>query len=270
MDNKKNLEEFDFLLEHLSDEESKEFLEGLEEINRQNKEILKEAKKKVKENHDDIKAQMIVAALSTSDLINRKKKFEKIIKKAHDKLTKDGIVDENDIGHYWLIHQARPYMIARNDYLDLLLELGMLRKASIEANELIKLSDGDNMGVRFTLMHIFAALEDEEGALSLINIFGDEEVEFLVPLSVLYFKLDDLKKSEKYLRKAQLTNKYTKELFESLTGDYEPDFEPSESYMYNSLEQLENMYLDNKFLYEPLFEYLFWADEILNGKQKKK
>lgn len=245
------------------DEKEDELKELFIDYQKARKEEIKEIKKELKENPDDLALQIMLTQLTTSDNFLKKNKIEKLIKKAHKKLVNDGVVDDDSVGDYWLIFETRPYLIARNDYLSMLLEFGMIRKAQAEAEDIIRLNENDNMGVRYRLMHIYAALEDEESALKLVEKFDLKyEVEMLMALSILYFKLDDIKKAKRYLIQAANTNEFVFEFIDNLTED-SIHYDEESPVLQDSMEQLEYMYVENTFLYDNIFEYIFWAYKLL-------
>lgn len=252
------------MVQKLIEEKEAELRELFIEYQKARKEEIKELKKALKEDPDNIAIQFNLAQLTSSDNFSIKSKMEKLIKKEHDRLVKNGVVDDDSVGDYWLIFGTRHYLMARNDYLSKLLEFGMVRKAQAEAEDIIRLNENDNMGVRHRLMHIYAALEDEESALKLVERFGvDYEVEMLMGLSILYFKLDDIKKAKKYLIKATKTNEFVYEFIENLKED-EVYYDEESPLLVNSMEQLEYMYEENVFLYDNILEYVFWAYKLLS------
>ena len=60
---------------------------------------------------------------------------------------------------------------------------------------MLKLCEGDNLGVRYQLMHLYAYIEDEMHALALHKKYGDdEETQMLLPLAILYYKQNQFDK----------------------------------------------------------------------------
>ena len=54
---------------------------------------------------------------------------------------------------------------------------------------MLKLYSGDNLGVRYTLMDLYAYWENEDAALTLHKEYDEyEESQMLLPLAVLYYK----------------------------------------------------------------------------------
>ncbi len=153
---------------------------------------------------------------------SQKCELEKLIKSENKKLKKKGYFD--DMGYFYTIYETRPYIRLRYAYMRHLSKMGKLSLAVGEAEEIIKLNINDNMGVRYWLMKLYALLENLESAENLHNRYNDDSsVHFLLPLSVLYYKLDQMKKAQKYLQLAYRNNHYLVDFF---SGDL--DFEGEE------------------------------------------
>lgn len=66
----------------------------------------------------------------------------------------------------------------------------------------------------YRLMHLYAYLEDEQSALKLLEKYPDDEsTQFLLPMSILYYKLGNLTEATKYLKKLKEVNKDTYKFF---------------------------------------------------------
>ncbi len=63
-------------------------------------------------------------------------------------------VNAKNPGDFWGVLETRPYMRLRHSYLELLIQCGMMGKAVNEAEELLRLCEGDNLGIRYALMQI--------------------------------------------------------------------------------------------------------------------
>lgn len=69
----------------------------------------------------------------------------------------------------------------------------------------------------YRLMHLYAYLEDEQSALKLLEKYPDDEsTQFLLPMSILYYKLGNLTEATKYLKKLKEVNKDTYKFFKCL------------------------------------------------------
>ena len=91
-----------------------------------------------------------------------------------------------------------------------LIDCGMLHRAIDQGRRLLELCETDNLGVRYALMHLYACAEDEMHALALVKQFdGYEETQMLLPLSMLYYKMNQFDKAQEYIRRLAAVNKDT-------------------------------------------------------------
>lgn len=89
---------------------------------------------------------------------------------------KNGYMNKEYIGRFWSILETRPYMRVKYRYMDILKECGMLCFAISECEDMIRLCENDNLGIRHILMALYAFTENEEKALTLYkNIVGMEK-----------------------------------------------------------------------------------------------
>lgn len=185
-----------------------------------------------------------------------------LIEKGTSQMEKDGYF-QNGMGDFWEILETRPYMRLRHAYLELLIECGMMRKAVGEAEELLRLCDNDNLGVRYELMHLYAYLEDEDRALALHKEYDEYDVsQMLLPLTVLYYKKADFELSLQYLHRLVKANKDTKKFLSAIVNDrieeYLGDMSPY-SYRVFSIEELIYDYFTNQYLFDNAGFFFDWA-----------
>lgn len=182
-----------------------------------------------------------------------------------NKLMADYLRD--DVGEFWLLFETRPYMRLRHLYMNVLYECGMMRKAVAEAKEMLKLCKGDNLGVRYDLMHLYAYLEEEKAALALHKKYGShEETQMLLPLAVLYYKKGDFDSSLSYLQRLWKVNKDTKKFFTAVNNgtldQYFGDMSPY-GYRPDCIGELIYEFTDYKFLFETVKYFFVWAKKNL-------
>ena len=145
-------------------------------------------------------------------------KLKVLIDKETKRLEKNGEFEY--AGDFWGILETRPYMRARYSYFQMLHANGMIHLAISEANEMLRLCEDDNLGVRYPLMHLYAYLEDEEHALALHKKFEEyDETQMLLPLVVLYYKLGQFDKAEGYLKRLSAANADTRAFLKDLAND---------------------------------------------------
>ena len=187
------------------------------------------------------------------------------VSKGTELMEKKGLMTEENIGNFWGIFETRPYMRLRNRYMDFLLEAGMYKAAANECEELLRLSENDNLGIRYCLIHLYAFLENEEAALKLHKKYKDyDESMLLFPLSVLFFKLRNFEKAEEYLKRLVDVNKDTKRFFRALKKDKLDRYADEMSgygYQPFTIQELIVDLIENDFLFRTVPLYIEWAYE---------
>lgn len=199
--------------------------------------------------------------------------LECLIKKAAEPLEEKGCF-EREKGMFWGVIETRPYMRVRREYLASLIECGMMQLAIEECQQLLELCEGDNLGVRYTLMHLYAYVEDELHALALHRKYDAyEETQMLLPLSVLYYKLHQLDKAEDHLRRLASVNKDTKKFLRIMING-EPDalIDHLEPYGYRpfTIEELIEDLVGNAFLFSAVPHFFAWASKCLSKRTGSK
>ena len=154
--------------------------------------------------------KVFLIACEAGDIDTIQKKFQRILEKGKTILEKQGCFQE-DVGQFWQVLETRPYIRAKGQYVLLLARAGKLKKAAQEAEDIIRLNEQDNLGIRYVLMHLYAALEDAESAQKLLGKYSKyEEGPILLALTLLYYKLDETDQAKKYLRQLTKVNKETR------------------------------------------------------------
>ena len=185
-------------------------------------ETLKYAKRSLKNNPRNVEAETLIAQCQAKSEDDLQKKYLKILEKEEKNLKNDGIWEDESIGDFWLIAETRPYMRLYNSYVDSLIVTRKFRKAATESEKMLQLCENDNLGIRYRLMHIYAYLEEETAAQRLYRQYEEENCTmFLLPLAVLYYKLDDLKTAAGYLKQLFQVNPECKIFF--ALQDVEPE-----------------------------------------------
>lgn len=252
-------------------ESSDDYLE-LAESAATKKTALKYAKKAIELDPDNLDASVMVAELTTSSTEKLLEKYKNLIGKAREKLKAEGYFEDNCIGDFWDILETRPYMRLLDKYSDSLVRCGKMRLAISEYEEMLRLCEGDNLGVRYRLMHLYAFLEDEMSALKLCQNYSDEEsTQFLLPLSILYYKLGNLREANNYLRRLCAVNKDTLKFFNGLVkGDLDGYFKNMNSFGYRPF-TIEEFFVEaeeNLFLFASVSAYFEWAWQKIKTKNK--
>ena len=171
------------------------------------------------------------------------------------------------IGSFWAIPKTRPYMRVRLAYFDALISYGMIQRAIDEGKELIRLCKNDNLGVRYQLMHLYAYEKDELHALALHKQFGSyEETRMLLPLAVLYYKLNRFDRAEEYIHRLAAVNEDTEKFLlaaaENELDQYLMDMDPYGFQPFTMDELLENL-MGSPYLFASVSYFFHWASSCL-------
>lgn len=241
-----------------------DFLE-LAEMAETDAEELRFARKALKLDPMCFDAEIIVILGTSNDSIDAVKKLKRAVNKATKLMEAQGYME--DVGHFWGITATRPYMRLRREYLESLLNNGMYKLAVAEAEELIRLSDGDNLGVRYILMHLYAFLEMEAEAKKLYKHYDGEEISMmLMPLAILMYKKQDFIKAEEYLKTIQRHNKDLKKFFKAIeNGTLDKHVKEMNDFGYQpfTIQELIVELMENQYLFEANSGFVMWASHIL-------
>ncbi len=250
-------------------ESSDDFLE-LAEYATSKKSAMKYAKKAVELDPDNIDAAAMVAELSASSAEKLLEKYRKLIEETEKKLKSKGYFGEESIGEFWSIFETRPYMRLLDKYAEGLVQSGKMRLAIQTYEKMLKLCENDNLGARYRLMHLYTFLEDEQSALRLLDKYPEEEsTPFLLPMSILYYKLGNLTKSVDYLKRLFEINKDSFKFFKGIfKGDLLEDFENESPFSYRpyTIEEFVVETEQNVFLFETSSAYFEWAWQKIKTK----
>lgn len=245
-----------------------DYLELAEEAPNE-REALKYAKKALELDKDCLDAEVMIAELSSNASHTLLEKYRKLLNKAKLRLEKEGFLDEDCFGEFWAILDTRPYMRLYSNYIHLLVDCRKMRKAVEECKEVLKLNEADNLGIRYVLMNLYAFLEDGESATELYKKYDEENsAMFLLPLSILYYKLDDLKEAEKYLKLLKKANKDTMKFFLAIdNGNLADDLYSASPYGYRpyTMDELMMEVRDFDFLFLSSGMYFEWAGKKIKS-----
>lgn len=232
------------------------------------KDALKYTKKALELEPENLQAQAALADLTSKTLEQALEKYEKIIETATNQLTQQGYFNEDNIGQFYLILETRTYMLLRKTYLCLLISSRRFKAAVNECTEILRLANNDNMGIRYLLMSLYAYFEDEKSALELQKKYkNDNSAMFLLPLSLLFYKLGDLKSSAKYLKQLKQTNKQTEEFFDIIVFEDISqiiEYTDSDEYEAFTIEELAVAFQIGEYNYLNTLSYFQWAYKKLS------
>lgn len=154
---------------------------------------------------DNIDAENLIVEFE-EDPIKKIKKYDYIVEKAIKILEKKNMFNSENIGDFWLIVETRPYIRARHNRLITMLELGRYTEAIKECEELLKLCNSDNIGIRYILIGLYCVLEKFDECEKLYKRFNEASAFMTFPMAIMYFKKGDYKKAKQYLNKTEEQN----------------------------------------------------------------
>ncbi len=254
-----------------SPQTSDDYLELAEEAS-SHKKCIEYLNKALELDSDNIDAARMLIDETVKDPIEALEKYKALIKKGAKILDKQGYFDHNQNHEFWLAFDTRPYMRARYWYMKLLIDCGMIRQATLECKEMLKLCRSDNLGVRYDLMHLYALLEDESAATKLFKQYQEISAHFILPYSILYFKLGDFNKSAKLLKDLAEENKDTKKFFRIINSKNSSSMDKYIQEMnpygekFNSIDELLGEINNYSYLTVPTLHYFKWANNQLKKK----
>lgn len=253
-------------------ENSYDFLE-LAESAATKKDALKYVKKAIELEPDNLDALSLKAELTAPTAEKLAEKYKELIEAANKLLSSQGYFNDENIGKFWLITETRPYMRLLDKYSVLLTDCGQLRLAESEYKNMLRLCSNDNLGVRYRLMHIYAYFEDKQSADELYKTYPeDDSTQFLLPMSILCYKLGNLRESAKYLKTLCESNNDTYKFFEYVTtGDMEKITANMNPYGYRpyTIEEFIIESEENHFLFIVSSAYFVWAQQKLKKIKQK-
>ena len=258
----------------LAPETSDDYLELAEEATSHKKRI-EYAKKALKLDDNNLDAARIIIDETAKTPFEARDKYKKLVDKGTKILKRDGYFDKEFEGEFWLAFETRPYMRARYWYMRSLLDCGMMRLATSECQEMLKLCHGDNLGVRFELMHLYAYLEDEASATKLFKKYPSC-THLLLPYSILYYKLGDFQQSAKYLKKLASQNKDNKRFFRTINSKKHAAIDKlilelsPYGERWDSIDELIGEFMNYDYLTSSSFWYFEWGNQILKQDKNQK
>ena len=159
-------------------------------------------------------------------------------------------------------------------FFDALISCGMMHRAIDEGQRLLELCENDNLGVRYQLMHLYAYMEDEMHALALHKQFDSyEETQMLLPLAVLYYKLNQFDKAEDYIKRLSAANKDAKKFLRAAAQerleDYFDQLNPF-GYQPFTMEELLEELMKSSYLFDSVPYFFVWANSCLRAQTTAK
>ncbi len=197
------------------------------------------AKKALKLDGRCIEAELLLLDLADYTPEEYMKRLQKIIDKEKDCLVEEGFFAEECIGQFYGIFETRPYMRALNELFMLYQTVGKYRKALAIGEELLRLNKNDNLGVRYSMITIFALLEERQKCEDLYKEYEEDTVAMLLPLVALYYKVEDETNSKRYIKKLYKANNNIKRFLEEELSEEElEEYNPERGIRMGNLEEV--------------------------------
>ena len=186
---------------------------------------------------DNLEARLFKLDPESLEFIHELKKLETLGKAV---MQKRGLDDEESIGNYWGIVETRTYLRIKALYADELQKRRMLTASVREYEDILRLNEADNMGIRYILMGIYCQLEQMEKAKELYQRSPEASAQMLLPLILLSLKYDDELSAKRYYKDLQKENKSCKKVFGRREFDLESMVEAIDAvdYLADSEEEL--------------------------------
>lgn len=221
---------------------------------------------------DNADVDLAILENETDSALEALDKLGPLIAKEKERLKQSGEYRDS-MGHFWGVLETRPYMRLLQTRLECLMECGMDGLAVKQAQEMLKLNPNDNQGIRYYLAPLYALQENELQMRKLWQKYKEEDALFLLPLSVMYFKMGQRDKAAEYLE--QLEEKYKKtglrKFFKSIS---EMDFlnlrNFTGEYRMYDLTELQEAYHCGQILYNFIVDYFRWAQQQLKPVPRKR
>lgn len=154
---------------------------------------------------DNIDAMTFLASLESNETKGLQK-INNAILKAEEMLKRDNYF--NNVGHFWGIIETRPYLRAIAERIRIYISLKQYENALNDCKEIIRLNSNDNMGIRYTLMNLYCHLDKYEELYELCEKYKEEDAYELFPLTISYYKQNNMDKVKEYLDRLNKCNKY--------------------------------------------------------------
>lgn len=121
-----------------------------------------------------------------------------------------------EAGHFWGIHETRPYMRCMHGLAMTLGDEGRRAEAADIMNEMLRLNPNDNQGVRYQLAALLMSLNRDEDAARLLKQYEEQSASFAYLSTLLAFRLGGSSPAARAeLKKAITLNPYVWALLES-------------------------------------------------------
>jgi len=177
-------------------------------------EIKKLAKKAYETSSECIEA-LILWENSEEDHNKKLEILEKGIEYEKEKLKRLGYFKKEYIGDFYSELETRNYIRLLHNKLEVLLFIGRISLAKNLCLEILELNNNDDLGIKYILLGIYAYQEDEKELLELKDTIHEDTVETLLPLLILFYKLNKIDRVQEVLLKLNNISKEFISFFKS-------------------------------------------------------
>ncbi|MEG0527933.1 MAG: hypothetical protein RR531_10510 [Longicatena sp.] len=139
--------------------------------------------------------------------------YENLVRLGEKKMKEKGFCNEDSIGHYWGIIETRPFMRIKKAYLEYLMEHGKFMLALEEAKDMMRLCEHDNLGVRYSLITIYARLQQYEEAKNFFEQWDEPSAFMYIPMIILNYQMNKREEAIQCYEEFQSYNKNCKKVF---------------------------------------------------------
>ena len=224
------------------------------------------------DNLDAMRAQ--IEAKCGEDQEALRERYAAVLQKADEIMARGGWFQQENIGHFWGLMETRPYMRLRLSYFEALIACGWNRAAIREGQEMLRLCEGDNLGVRYRLMHIYALLEETDAMLALHKRYeAYEETQMLLPLALAFYKTGELEGARDFLLRLHAVNPDVKKFVHHMKRR-DMDFLDQRESRFGcrpfTLEELAMEFQENPAVFTVSPGFFDWADQALSAVRSEK
>ena len=218
----------------------------------------------------------LLLVMDSKDLLKMLEVFDEAVQEEEDGLRKEGWFADEYIGEFWGIYETRNYMFARFSRMKHLIMMSRYRKAIEEGKDMLRLCQGDNLGVRYLLMGLYVMLEEKEALEKLFEEYEEEGPETLLSGAMMAYRFGETDKALSYLQQIRIPN-FRPFLRAVLRGEEEETYweEAMENrrmggYQYNTVGHLLHIVDEWDFLKPHSVPFLQWAYEAVKRPVRRK
>lgn len=121
--------------------------------------------------------ELVEEALSQRSPEKTLEMLDKAVKTGEEQLAE---AFRDQVGHFWLLSETRPYMRARLQLVHVLLSQGQHETAISHLQDMLRLNPSDNQGVRWLLLEWYCNMNWPDKAWQLLEEYPDEDTPFMV------------------------------------------------------------------------------------------